>query len=56
MANHPNRPGDLNQWAKRMVDIATDEVSDREPTRKSAGSIRRRLRWARKAAQRAPRA
>jgi hypothetical protein len=27
---HPKRPRDLNQWAKRMVDIATGEVSDRE--------------------------
>ena len=24
------RPRDLNQWAKRMVDIATGEVEDRE--------------------------
>ena len=29
---HPKRPRDLNQWAKRMVDIATGEASDREPT------------------------
>ena len=29
---HPKCPRDLNQWAKRMVDIATGEVSDREPT------------------------
>jgi hypothetical protein len=29
---HPKRPRDLNQWAKRMVDIATGEVDDREPT------------------------
>jgi hypothetical protein len=28
---HPTRPRDLNQWAKRMVDIATGEVDDREP-------------------------
>lgn len=28
----PKRAGDLNQWAKRMVDIATREVEDREPT------------------------
>ena len=26
---HPKRPRDLNQWAKRMVDIATGEVEDR---------------------------
>jgi hypothetical protein len=28
---HPKRPRDLNEWAKRMVDIATGEVSDIEP-------------------------
>jgi hypothetical protein len=28
---HPKRPRDLNQWAKRMVDIATGDVSDIEP-------------------------
>ena len=28
---HPKRPRDLNQWAKRMVDIATGDVEDREP-------------------------
>ena len=26
----PKRPRDPNQWAKRMVDIATGEVEDRE--------------------------
>jgi hypothetical protein len=25
---HPKRPRDLNQWAKRMVDIATGEAVD----------------------------
>jgi hypothetical protein len=25
------RPRDLNQWAKRMVDIATGQVEDCEP-------------------------
>ena len=34
---HPKRPRDLNQWAKRMVDIATGEVEDREPTPKEQG-------------------
>jgi hypothetical protein len=28
---HPKRPRDLNQWAKRMVDIATGDVDDTEP-------------------------
>jgi hypothetical protein len=32
MPKAPKRPRDLNQWAKRMVDIATGEVIDREPT------------------------
>jgi hypothetical protein len=27
----PKRPRDLNEWAKRMVDIATGEVDDTEP-------------------------
>ena len=30
MPKAPKRPRDLNQWAKRMVDIATGEVDDRE--------------------------
>ena len=34
---HPKRPRDLNQWAKRMVDIATGAVSDREPTPEEQG-------------------
>jgi hypothetical protein len=33
---HPKRPRDLNQWAKRMVDIATGAVEDREPTPEGA--------------------
>jgi hypothetical protein len=28
---HPKRPRDLNQWAKRMVDIATGEVEEKKP-------------------------
>lgn len=34
---HPKRPRDLNQWAKRMVDIATGDASDREPTPQEEG-------------------
>jgi hypothetical protein len=26
----PKRPRDLNEWARRMVDLATGEVEDRE--------------------------
>ena len=33
MANaHPKRPRDLNQWAKHMVDLATDTLSEPDPT------------------------
>ena len=34
---HPKRPRDLNQWAKRMVDIATGEVSDLTTTPEEQG-------------------
>jgi hypothetical protein len=34
---HPKRPRDLNQWAKRMVDIATGAISDLEPTPEEQG-------------------
>jgi hypothetical protein len=37
MEKHPKRPRDLNQWAKRMVDIATGDASDREPTPEEQG-------------------
>jgi hypothetical protein len=37
MTKHPKRPRDLNQWAKRMVDIAMGEASDREPTPEEQG-------------------
>ena len=35
MAKLPKRPRDLNEWAKRMVDIATGEVSNGDSTRES---------------------
>lgn len=34
---HPKRPRDLNQWAKRMVDIATGAQDDRAPTPEEQG-------------------
>jgi hypothetical protein len=37
MSKAPKRPRDLNQWAKRMVDIATGEARDREPTPEEQG-------------------
>lgn len=33
MTKPPKRPRDLNQWAKRMVDIAIGEASDRAGVR-----------------------
>jgi hypothetical protein len=35
MTNTPKRPRDLNEWAKRMVDIATGEVNIRSRVRMS---------------------
>jgi hypothetical protein len=37
MTKAPKRPRDLNEWAKRMVDIATGEVEDRGPTPEEQG-------------------
>lgn len=28
---HPKRPRDVNQWAKRMVDLATGSVQEPDP-------------------------
>ena len=37
MTKAPKRPPDLNEWAKRMADIATGEATDREPTPEEQG-------------------
>ena len=37
MTKAPKRPRDLNEWAKRMLDIATGEASDRELTPEEQG-------------------
>jgi hypothetical protein len=37
MTKTPKRPRELNQGAKRTVDIATSEMSDREPTPPTSG-------------------
>jgi hypothetical protein len=37
MSQHPRRPRDLNQWAKRMTDIASGAVQDRERTPEEQG-------------------
>jgi len=33
MAEFPNRPRDLNQWQKLLVDMATGFAGDKRPTR-----------------------
>jgi len=38
---HPKRPRDLNQWAKRMVDLATGEAQEAPPPRKDAKAAER---------------
>ena len=37
MADHPKRPRDPNQLAKRVIDIATGEVDDRPLTPEEQG-------------------
>ena len=37
MTSHPKRPRDPNQLAKRIIDIATGEVPDRDPTPEEEG-------------------
>jgi len=37
MTKHPKRPRDPNQLAKLIVDIATGQVEDREPTPEEQG-------------------
>ena len=39
----PKRPRDPNQWAKRMVEIATGQVEDREPTPAEQGKRESRV-------------
>lgn len=31
MKDHPERPRDLNQWAKHMVDLVTGKITERDP-------------------------
>lgn len=37
MATHPKRPRDFNQAAKLVVDIASGQLEDREPTPEEQG-------------------
>jgi len=45
MTSHPKRPRDPNQLAKSIIDIATGEKPDRDPTSeeqgKDPGAVRR---------------
>jgi hypothetical protein len=41
MTKTPKPPRDLNQWAKRMVDIATGEIEDSEKTDELAKATRK---------------
>jgi hypothetical protein len=35
---HPKRPRDMNQWAKRMVELATGQTEDRQPAPERSAS------------------
>lgn len=37
VSGHPKRPRDPNQLAKRIIDIATGETPDRDPTPEEEG-------------------
>jgi hypothetical protein len=43
MTDHPKRPRDPNQLAKSIIDIATGQKPDRDPTPKSRAKTRQRL-------------
>jgi hypothetical protein len=45
MTKASKRPRGLNQWAKRMVDIAAGEVSDRKPTPEVPRGVARSRSW-----------
>jgi hypothetical protein len=55
MTTHPKRPRDLNQWAKRMVDVATGEASDaldEKPQKRPAkDAFQKRIRPAHRASE-----
>jgi hypothetical protein len=50
---HPKRPRDPNQLAKHIVDIATGEIKDLEPTAEEQGRIQQQRHWDERAARRA---
>lgn len=35
---HPKRPRDMNQWAKRMVDLATGQAEERPVSAERSGA------------------
>jgi hypothetical protein len=41
MNKPPKRPRDLNQWAKRMTDIVSGEVEDRDYVDEHDGILKR---------------
>ena len=51
---HPKRPRDLNQWAKRMVDLATGEAGDPAPEKNEAAAALGRKGGAARAAKLSP--
>ena len=44
MAQHPKRPRDPNQLAKSIIDIATGQKSDRDPTPEEQAEIHEAIR------------
>jgi hypothetical protein len=46
--SHPKRPRDPNQLAKSIIDKATGEKPDRDPTPKNRARTRLRSPWARR--------
>jgi hypothetical protein len=50
----PKRPRDPNQLAKSIIDIATGQKPDRDPTPKEEGKDPLRWSWARRAGRRGP--
>jgi hypothetical protein len=42
MTKTPKRPRDLNQWAKRMVDLATGDIEEASPEQKEVSALARK--------------
>jgi len=50
--SHPKRPRDPNQLAKSIIDIATGQKPDRDPTPEEQGKDRLRWRWGKRVGRR----